>query len=281
MPPNLAGGSAAPSGDVHSGAKRINLTSSKGLLDPPCSASTRDSKSCACLYRGFPSKLHHAVPHWAEDGALFHIRIAVDRQQEQRPLTEPTLAQSILDSVKFYQANQRWYITLFVLLPDHLHALLSFAIDHSMSRVVGDWKHFHARNNRVIWQEGYLSPLNPKENAGCRSCDSSSGILVDVQQRLNCALSVVSSSLDFFRCRGLNGISADFSAGLAVDLCKPNFQSCDRKWIEFLLRKEVIQPQVPLRLPCYDFIPVTAHSVDGCFPCGLARRLRLQATSMM
>jgi hypothetical protein len=28
-----------------------------------------------------------------------------------------------------------------------------------------------------------------------------------------------------------------------------------------LLRKEVIQPQVPLRLPCYDFIPVTAHSL--------------------
>src|SRR4051794_18897285 len=49
----------------------------------------------------------------------------------------------------------------------------------------------------------------------------------------------------------------------------------------FLLRKEVIQPQVPLRLPCYDFIPVTAHSVGGCFPCGLTRRLRLQATSMM
>ncbi len=24
-----------------------------------------------------------------------------------------------------------------------------------------------------------------------------------------------------------------------------------------LLRKEVIQPQVPLRLPCYDFTPVT------------------------
>ena len=28
-----------------------------------------------------------------------------------------------------------------------------------------------------------------------------------------------------------------------------------------LLRKEVIQPQVPLRLPCYDFIPVTAHTL--------------------
>ena len=30
------------------------------------------------------------------------------------------------------------------------------------------------------------------------------------------------------------------------------------------LRKEVIQPQVPLRLPCYDFTPVADPTVDGC-----------------
>ena len=28
-----------------------------------------------------------------------------------------------------------------------------------------------------------------------------------------------------------------------------------------VLLKEVIQPQVPLRLPCYDFTPVMNHSV--------------------
>jgi hypothetical protein len=28
-------------------------------------------------------------------------------------------------------------------------------------------------------------------------------------------------------------------------------------------RKEVIQPQVPLRLPCYDFTPVIDHTVVG------------------
>jgi hypothetical protein len=37
-----------------------------------------------------------------------------------------------------------------------------------------------------------------------------------------------------------------------------------------LLRKEVIQPQVPLRLPCYDFTPITSHTVGACLPCGLA-----------
>ena len=33
----------------------------------------------------------------------------------------------------------------------------------------------------------------------------------------------------------------------------------------FFLRKEVIQPQVPLRLPCYDFTPVADLTVVGCF----------------
>jgi hypothetical protein len=32
----------------------------------------------------------------------------------------------------------------------------------------------------------------------------------------------------------------------------------------FFLRKEVIQPQVPLRLPCYDFTPVTDPTVVAC-----------------
>jgi hypothetical protein len=36
--------------------------------------------------------------------------------------------------------------------------------------------------------------------------------------------------------------------------------------VELLLRKEVIQPQVPLRLPCYDFIPITSLAVGRCLP---------------
>ena len=32
-----------------------------------------------------------------------------------------------------------------------------------------------------------------------------------------------------------------------------------------LLRKEVIQPHLPIRLPCYDFTPVIAPTLDGYF----------------
>ncbi len=33
-----------------------------------------------------------------------------------------------------------------------------------------------------------------------------------------------------------------------------------------ILGKEVIQPQVPLRLPCYDFTPVMNHTVVNALP---------------
>ena len=31
-----------------------------------------------------------------------------------------------------------------------------------------------------------------------------------------------------------------------------------------ILRKEVIQPQVPLRLPCYDLVPITKFALGTC-----------------
>ena len=48
-----------------------------------------------------------------------------------------------------------------------------------------------------------------------------------------------------------------------------------------ILRKEVIQPQVPLRLPCYDFTPVAKPTVVACLPYGLAQRLRVNPTPMV
>ena len=33
-----------------------------------------------------------------------------------------------------------------------------------------------------------------------------------------------------------------------------------------LLRKEVIQPHLPIRLPCYDFTPVINPTLDGVLP---------------
>ena len=66
--------------------------------------------------------------------------------------------------------------------------------------------------------------------------------------------------------------------GLDWDGCHSYTQSDPRHG---LFRKEVIQPQVLLRLPCYDFTPIMSHTLGRCLPCGLARGLLVQPTFVM
>ena len=45
--------------------------------------------------------------------------------------------------------------------------------------------------------------------------------------------------------------------------------------------KEVIQPHLPVRLPCYDFTPLTGHSFGTSVPYGFGQRLREHQTRVM
>ena len=47
-----------------------------------------------------------------------------------------------------------------------------------------------------------------------------------------------------------------------------------------LLRKEVIQPHLPVRLPCYDFVPIADPTFDRSLPNGLGHGLRVLPTFM-
>ena len=108
------------------------------------------------IYRGFPSKLHHGVPPWVEPGNLFHIRISLERAKEQSPLTTPRVATLLLESAQFYELKQRWHITVFLVMPDHVHTIASFPAQESMSSVIGDWKRLHMQERGIDWQEGYF-----------------------------------------------------------------------------------------------------------------------------
>jgi hypothetical protein len=47
-----------------------------------------------------------------------------------------------------------------------------------------------------------------------------------------------------------------------------------------LLRKEVIQPHLPVRLPCYDLVLITDPTFDSSSPYGLGHWLRVLPTFM-
>ena len=62
-------------------------------------------------------------------------------------------------------------------------------------------------------------------------------------------------------------LNARPEAGGWVHTVVPNPQRLDPAFrILSLPRKEVIQPHVPVRLPCYDFVPVADFILDACLP---------------
>ncbi|MBD5778534.1 transposase [Pelagicoccus sp. NFK12] len=97
----------------------------------------------------------HVVPSWVSQGAVFHIRIRTDKRWA-RSLVNEALGKAIFDSVAFYQRRLVWNCRLLLLMPDHLHALISFNPSKETSKVVGAWKHFHVTHSSIQWQEGYF-----------------------------------------------------------------------------------------------------------------------------
>ncbi len=107
------------------------------------------------LMQEFGRRLHHHTPGWVKDGAAFHIRVRLG-EAPQPSLTHPPLARELLDAARRYHATGRWWCELFLLMPDHWHAILVFPAEPGMSRTLRDWKRGTARFQHIDWQENYF-----------------------------------------------------------------------------------------------------------------------------
>jgi putative transposase len=101
--------------------------------------------------------LYHIPPAWVENDATFFITINCKPRGVDH-LTNGKLPQKIFESVAFLHARRTWHPEMVLLMPDHLHALVSFAWekDRGMNRVIADWKRFVATKHGVNWQRDYF-----------------------------------------------------------------------------------------------------------------------------
>ncbi len=103
----------------------------------------------------YPDRLAHQTPGWVESGATYHIRISVERNYPLC-LTDPKIGDALLHSVRYYHKCGRWNCRLLLLMPDHLHALLTFPYDKAMGTVVAAWKGYQAKHLGIRWQGNYF-----------------------------------------------------------------------------------------------------------------------------
>jgi REP element-mobilizing transposase RayT len=105
--------------------------------------------------RHFGGRLRHETPGWVKPGSRFHLRLRAEPAQGVA-LSDPGLAPQLIEAARRYHELGRWWCELFLLMPDHLHAIIAFPADPGMSETIRNWKRGTARFQRVAWQENYF-----------------------------------------------------------------------------------------------------------------------------
>ncbi len=105
----------------------------------------------------------HRPPPWVPDNAVFFITINCQKRGLNQ-LTIPETAQGLLNTFRFYQDQGKWHVSLCLLMPDHLHALISFNNDNGlgMANLIKTWKRYTSRTYRLDWQRDYFDHRIPQ-----------------------------------------------------------------------------------------------------------------------
>ena len=100
--------------------------------------------------------LPHNLPSWVHpETAVFFITICCMPKGENQ-LCSAEVAAGILESVAFRQSRGDWWVQLLLLMPDHLHVLMSFPSDKDMTTVISQWKEILAKKLGIHWQPNFF-----------------------------------------------------------------------------------------------------------------------------
>ncbi len=99
--------------------------------------------------------LDHHTPSWIKGAPIYFVTICTCPRGTNQ-LCHSDKAQAIFGATEHYQSQTRWHAQLMILMPDHLHALLSFPKIESLPLVIRAWKHYLSKQHGIIWQRDYF-----------------------------------------------------------------------------------------------------------------------------
>ena len=106
-------------------------------------------------------QLEHATPFPAYDAFYFVTICAAERGTTM--LSDN--ASVILDAVRHYQRIGKWFVTLFLIMPDHIHMLVHVAMARAaedvgpylgLSKTIGDFKAYLSKAHHIGFQRNFF-----------------------------------------------------------------------------------------------------------------------------
>ena len=99
--------------------------------------------------------LGHRVPGWVKPDSLFFITVCAATRIGQ-PLLTADRGPHLLDSVKHLHDSGAWYARLFVIMPDHVHGIVAFPPDTTVTKRISSWKGYTAKALGIEWQDRFF-----------------------------------------------------------------------------------------------------------------------------
>lgn len=112
-----------------------------------------DSKSDAAARRPYqpripvpPRKtLPHDFPSWIDPAKEIYFITICCRKRGVNQLALPAVSEPLIDTIKHRHERGDWYAHLAMLMPDHVHFLLSFPRESRLQNTISKWKEWAAK----------------------------------------------------------------------------------------------------------------------------------------
>jgi putative transposase len=101
--------------------------------------------------------LPHEIPLWIDPNReVYFITIKCEKRGLNQ-LAEANIARALYETVEFRQRNCTWWCYVFLLMPDHVHALMSFPNTGKRVQLrISKWKEWTAKKFALHWQRDYF-----------------------------------------------------------------------------------------------------------------------------
>jgi putative transposase len=105
----------------------------------------------------FPERkqLPHTPPPWVKPGEVFFITICASHRGTHQ-LATALAFETTRNALEHYREGGKLWPHLLLVMPDHLHLLVSFPPTSRMTELIRSLKRFVAKSAAISWQDGFF-----------------------------------------------------------------------------------------------------------------------------
>jgi len=117
-------------------------------------------------------RLPHWIPSWINPNEEVYFITVNCSPPGRNQLAHPGIASAIFDTVQFRNEKFIWFTSVLLLMPDHLHAIMSFPpYKQTIKDRIANWKRWLATHHRIVWQEDFFEHRLRSEQARVEKAD--------------------------------------------------------------------------------------------------------------